>query len=151
MEFLEKRSNMDETINILNDTIIDALINILLEALQNSEIGKFLKKGSDAILKGMESMKNNLKSELKEIAVLPEAENSASANQKNSLMKNFNNNFNIIKNKFSYEKIEQGIKKLIEIIQIMVTKNILKEFKFPKEAKTIIYINSKFGKNPLKK
>lgn len=152
MDQYEKSSQMDETINILNDVIIDALINILFEALQNSEKGKFLKEGSDALLKGMESMKNNLKNELKEIGALNGSEISSSANKKNTLMKIINkNNFDILKFNFGYEKIQNGFKKLMDVFLNMISKNMIKELKFPKEAQTIMYINSKIGKNPLKK
>ena len=152
MDQYEKSSQIDETINILNDVIIDALINILFEALQNSEIGKFLKEGSDALLKGMESMKNNLKNELKEIGALEGRENTSSINKKNALMKIINkNNFDILKFNFGYEKIQSGFKKLMNLFLNMISKNMIRELKFPKEAQTIMYINSKIGKNPLKK
>ena len=149
MDKYEKSSQIDETINILNDIIIEALINILSEALQNSEIGKFLKESSDALLKGMESMKKNLKDELKEIVALPERENS---NNIDKLKKICDKNYlDIIKFKTMYEKIQNGFKNLMSIMINMISKNIIQGLKFPNESKTIMYINSKIGKNPLKK
>ena len=64
MKKYEKSSNMDETINLLNDTIIDALIDILGEALKNSSIGNFIKNCSEKVLKAMESTKKDIKSEI---------------------------------------------------------------------------------------
>ena len=75
MKEYEKSSNMDETINLLNDTIIDALIDILGEALKNSSIGNFIKNCSEKVLKAMESTKKDLKSDLMEIGEISEKKN----------------------------------------------------------------------------
>ena len=66
---------MDETINLLNDAIIDSLIDILTQALQNVEIGNFIKNCSNKVLKAMESTKKDLKSDLMEIGEIPEKKN----------------------------------------------------------------------------
>jgi hypothetical protein len=75
MKKYEESSNMDETINLLNDTIIDALIDILGEALKNSSIGNFIKNCSEKVLKAMESTKKDLKSDLMEIGEISEKKN----------------------------------------------------------------------------
>ena len=68
MDNYEKRSNEDETINILNDIIIDKLIDILMKAIASSEIGKIIADSSKKILKEMESTKKNLRQELENVA-----------------------------------------------------------------------------------
>ena len=57
MDNYEKRSQEDETINILNDIIIDKLIDILMNAISSTEIGKIIADSSKKILKEMEETK----------------------------------------------------------------------------------------------
>lgn len=54
MRNYEQNSQMDETIRILDDMIINELIRILLEALQNNKVSNFIKKGAEALLKEMD-------------------------------------------------------------------------------------------------
>ena len=67
MRNYEQNSQMDETIKILDDMIINELIRILLEALQNNKVANFIKKGAEAMLKEMDNLQKNLKEELKGI------------------------------------------------------------------------------------
>ena len=140
----EQSSQMDETINILNDIIIDELINILSQALQNSKIGELINKGSKALLNKMESTKKNLREELKSIAVIPEKEN------KNSLIKIFNSNGANF-SKFKLDKIQELLKKFINVIKDMASNIFKNNFKYPEGSQAIVYINSKLNGNPFKK
>ena len=70
MNEYEKSSQMDETIEILNGDIVDALFDILNQALQSSEIGKIISKVSKSLLREIASTKKNLRTELKEMAAI---------------------------------------------------------------------------------
>ena len=70
MRKYEESSKMDETINILNDTILDELIRLLIEAFKNSKVGDFIMKGAQELLKEIENTKNNLRGELQDIGVI---------------------------------------------------------------------------------
>ena len=71
MDNYEKISQEDETINILNDIIIDKLIDILMKAIVSSEIGNIIANSSKKILKEMEATKKNLRQELEDVAAIP--------------------------------------------------------------------------------
>ena len=149
MNDYEKSSQMDETINILNDCIIDQLFDLLCQALQNSKIGDLIAKGAKALLREMRSSKKNLRAELKGIGALPEKENATSLNSQSVLKENSKNNNSRNKNNFS--KIKDAFSKLMSIIENVINNIFKKNFKFPEGTNTIIYINLKFGENPFKK
>ena len=148
MNKYEQSSQMDETITILDDIIINELINILTKALQNSKIGKILTEGSKALLKEMESAKNDLRTELKNMAILPEKNNSIEP--KNALMKTVKNKVSSF-SQLKLEKVQSLLKNSIKIFRNIVSNKYKNNFKYPKATNTIIYINSKIDGNPFKK
>ena len=150
MNDYEQSSQKDETINILNDCIIDRLFDLLCQALKNSKIGEFIAKGSNALLREMESTKKNLRSELKNIGALPESSNSTLLNSSQMKCKdNSKNKSSRIKNVF--KKIKDAFRQIISIIENVINNKFKNNFKYPEGTNTIIYINLKFGGNPLKK
>ena len=149
MNEYEKSSQMDETINILNDCIIDQLFDLLCQALQNSKIGELIAKGAKSLLREMESSKKNLRTELKGIGALPEKENATSLNSQLLLKNNSKNNNSRNENKF--RTIKNAFSQLMSIIENVINNIFKKNFKYPEGSNTIIYINLKFGENPFKK
>lgn len=147
MKKYEESSGMDETINLLNDTIIDALIDILGEALKNSSIGNFIKNCSEKVLKAMESTKKDLKSDLMEIGEISEKKNYLPLPKINEEKKNKDMD-DLKENSF---EILQKIKKLTEIFQSVISNKLKRGFKLPEESKSVTYINFKFADNPFKK
>ena len=153
MKEYEKSSNMDETINLLNDTIIDSLIDILTQALQNSEIGNFIKNASNKVLKAMESTKKDLKSDLEGIGQIPVKKNYLPLPKINKVNKNNKDKDKIFKSPKTntFEKFKTKIKLLKNFIQKVISKDLKKNFEFPKEFKSVTYINFKFAESPFKK
>ena len=147
MNEYEQSSGMDETIEILNGDIVDALFDILLQALKSSEIGKILDKVSKSLLREMESTKKNLRTELKEMAAIPQE--APNYNIENLLMNNINKNSYF--SEFKLEKVKLLLKNIIKIIGNIILNNFRNNFKYPEGSNTIIYINSKFGGNPFRK
>ena len=141
----ERKSQMDETINILNDFIVKKLIEILFQALEKSKIGEIISKGSKALLKGIESMKKDLRTDLKGIGAIPE--NRSLVNYK----KNTSNNNNLNSFRFKFDSIQKIFKRLLELIENIISNNIRKNFKYPESSVSVIYINSKLPENPFKK
>ena len=148
MDNYEKRSNEDETINILNDIIIDKLIDILMKAIASSEIGKIIADSSKKILKEMEATKKNLRHELEDIAAVPSKE------YQTKLRNNFEEKFNKkvpIASKIIFSKVSKELKNVVSACQESIIKHFKNNFKYPEGFKVLLYINSKFGDNPIKK
>ena len=72
MNEFERASIMNVTINILNDVIIDELIQILFDVVKIGKIGEIISKGSKALLREIDLTKNNLRFELKGLAIISE-------------------------------------------------------------------------------
>ena len=101
MNSYEQRSQEDQVINILNDTIINKLIDILMKALSNSKIGQIISSASQKLLKELQSTKKNLREELEEVAALPDK--NYTSNLKNKFIDKLNSKIpNISKIKFDH-------------------------------------------------
>ncbi len=148
MEEYERSSQMDETINILNDILIKELFEILLSALKDSKIGELIEKASKALLNQINSMKKNLREELNELDIIPK-------NEINALVKhNINISEGITKKdcyKLKFERIRKVFIKIQIIIEEKISNYFRKDLKYSEEDKCIIYINSKLPENPFQK